>query len=281
MNDPETTRQASGTQPGAATSQPPWQRLKGSVDLREPHHEPTTHVGGVDSQGHEIGVKVSRNSGPADQVIWTKTIHPQHRELAGLRDWEVSTMTFLYDLVDGRRANNLGGYVVGIPAITRKRHAPGDPSQHASTSMILQGRDEKSSEVTTQHAGVTLDRLLACQAPRLSDGRRLPHVLVEPANLLALIRQVLSAMDRLAAHHVQHCDLAFRNIAIPCLTECVDDPDDGLGYRLYLDWGKAKLIDFGLSCRCAIAPTVPLPRVADDASISHRLRSMVMACGAW
>ena len=267
------TRQLAVPAPDAGQA---WQRFKGGVDLTQAHFEAPTHVAGRDSQGKDLGVILSRTFGSAASVIWTKSTHPQHPQLAPLAHWETSNMAFLAERT-GRSNRSLLPFVVRAHQVVLTQHAPGDENAPASSSMIGRNTAVIASDVRTLHAGVSIDRLLTCRVPRrTTDGQRLAHALAPPLNLLHLVRQVLAALQAVAEQGMQHGDVAFRNIAVPNQADSAGDEHDGDGYRLQLEWAKAKLIDFGLSCRNDLAPPAALPRDPGDPSISMRLRRI---CG--
>ena len=283
MTDPADSRLPSSLGPATRHQAAPalgagqaWLRFKGGVDLTQAHFEAPTHVEGQDSQGKDLGVILSRTHGSAASVIWTKATHPQHPQLAPLAHWETSNMAFLAERT-GRSNKSLLPFVVRAHQVVLTQHAPGDENAPASSSMIGRNTAVIASDVRTLHAGASVDRLLACRVPRrTADGQRLAHALAPPLNLLRLVRQVLAALQAVAEQGMQHGDVAFRNIAVPNQSDLAGDEHDGDGYRLQLEWAKAKLIDFGLSCRNDLAPPAALPRDPSDPSISMRLRRI---CG--
>lgn len=57
------------------------------------------------------------------------------------------------------------------------------------------------------------------------------------------------------------------------------EDEDGKGYQLKVEWGKARLIDFGLSCRQAMPPPVVLPRSSTHPGTSLRFRRFTQDLG--
>ena len=253
--DRDDTRAASSLGQAGTARTSPWQHFVGGIDLTQDHADAPSHPDGelLDTQGEAIGVKVSRNSGKAEQVIWTKEVHASHRKLGRLAGCEIDNLTHLRQWYLREGHSVLAGHVARFFLIVQQDLARGSAGVPATTSMIQAGEFDTSQRVETLHAGVTLDRLMHCGLCRDATdgshlaGRRFSHSLAPPLNLLRLILKVVQALAALDDVGVYHCDMSFRNIAVPAESTPLED-DDGKGYALKLEWGKAKLIDFGLSC---------------------------------